>query len=83
MKVYKSEFIGGWGGGCAIVAANSEEEALGIMFEQSEDYHFRGYDCEARGEYPNYDRVTPFEEIQGLNYEGTESKILFCDIYEE
>ena len=83
MKVFKSKFTGCWGGGGAIVAANSEEEALKIAFDESEDYHFRGYDYDTGREYPLYKDVTPFEEIQGLTYEGTVPRVLFCNIYEE
>lgn len=83
MKVYKSEFIGGYGGGGTVVAANNEEEALQIAFEESADCHFSKYDPDTHREYPKYNYMTPFDEIQGLNYEGTGPRVLFCNIYAE
>lgn len=85
MKVYISKFNGGYGGGLILVAANNEQEALMTASKQSKhDYLFSEWDCDLGETVVRVnDRLTPFEEVDGLTY-NYESPCVICeDIYME
>lgn len=82
MKVYKSEFVGCYGGGGAIVAASSKEEALQLMYEKEYE-EYREWDDDEHWFKPYYNDVTEFEEIPDLVYHGATPTVLMCNIYKE
>lgn len=48
MNVYQITYIGDWGGGMAVVAASSTEEALNILVDDSSYYLDKKNDLECK-----------------------------------
>lgn len=71
MTVYCFTYNGGYGGGCAIVVANSPAEAFGILVDK---YEFTTY----------YTDLKHCEELEDLKpNEGVEPKIICENFYSE
>lgn len=84
MKVYISKYIGGYGGGNAIVAANNEEEALRIAAESDDFCLFRDFDYAKHEYYVKLSpQMTPFKEIPKVHYDGVNPCLISMNIYYE
>lgn len=70
MKVYKFDYKASYGGGCAIVAANSELEAFGKLCD---DYAYT----------PDYTDINHCVELQDLNTSLEEPKVIYWNMYME
>lgn len=84
MNVYISRCTQGYGGGCAIVAANSPDEAWELaMQDDNKGYMFSEWDCDDHREKPNPGKyMSAFAIFEGLHYSG-DPKVLTIDVYYE
>lgn len=74
-----------YGGGMILVSASSAGEALEIAWKESESaWLFGDFDIDKNDYVTKLDeRMTPFTEVEGIEYSGTEAKVLLESIYFE
>ena len=80
MKVFVSCTTECWSGGCVLVAANSEQEALKTAYHY-DNYHFKVYNMNTFEYEMGYDLMSVFKEVEGLTFDTNEPKVIIHNIY--
>jgi len=70
MKVFCFSYKGQYGGGCAVVAANSKEEAYNVLTKHDETMEY----------YTDIDHCI---EVLELNTNVSSSRVIICKFYQE